>query len=44
MYGISEEEFFMVATIVLIFAIPITVRIYRHFEHKRMKKNFKNSL
>ncbi len=44
MYAISEEEFFMVATIVLIFAIPIAVRIYRYFEHKRMKKNFKNML
>jgi len=44
MYEISEEEFFMVATIVLIFAIPIAVRIYRHFENKRVKKNFKDTL
>ncbi len=44
MYAISEEEFFMTATIVLIFAIPIAVRVYRYFETKRVKKNFKKTL
>tara|TARA_B100000315_G_scaffold260816_1_gene325760 strand:+ start:7256 stop:7390 length:135 start_codon:yes stop_codon:yes gene_type:complete len=44
MYAISEEEFFMGATIVLIIAIPLVVRIYRYFNTKRVKKNFKNNL
>ena len=44
MYGITEEEFFMGATIVLIFAIPIAVRVYRYFDTKRVKRNFKNDL
>ena len=42
MYGISEEEFFMIATVVLIVAIPLAVRVYRYFDIKRVKKHFKN--
>ena len=41
-FGISEEEFFMIATVVLIIAIPLGVRVYRYFDTKRIKKNFKN--
>ena len=44
MYGITEEEFFMVATMVLIVAIPLAVRVYRYFDTKRVKRNFKNDL
>ncbi len=44
MYGISEEEFFMGATVALIIAIPLAVRVYRYFDTKRVKKNFKKNL
>ncbi len=42
MYGISPEEFFMYLTIVLIFVIPISVRIYRRMMLSRLKEQLRD--
>ena len=44
MFAISEEEFFMIATVALIVIIPLGVRVYRYFETKRVKKRLKDDL